>query len=153
MEDYKKITNLDKESIVMTFYRKERKHWIKGHTIRAKVIWRLIYILFGCHIPPTADLAEGVNIAHGTGIVIHQNAKIGKNTLLYQNVTVGGGSGPIIGEDCKIFAGACVIGNVRIGDRCVIGANAVVTKDIPDDATVVGVPGKVIKIKGERVDG
>lgn len=150
-DDYLKITNLEKESIVMKFYRKERDYWIQGKEKRAKIYWRLIYLLFNCSIPPTTDLAESVNIAHGIGIVIHQNSKIGKGTKIYQNVTIGGGDGPVIGSNCVIYAGACILGDIVIGDNCVIGANAVVTKDVPGGATVVGVPGKIIKINGKRV--
>lgn len=145
MEEYKSITNLEKYSIVIKFYNLERWLWVHGFKFLAKVVWRLIYILFSCHIPPTCVLEKGVNIAHGVGIVIHQNSIVGKGTLIYQNVTIGSGNGPKIGEGCILGCGCCVLGDIVIGDNCKIGANAVVLKSIPGNSTVVGVPGRVIK--------
>lgn len=138
------ITNLNKESIVMKFYRKEHWLWNNNYRFLAKVIWRLIYILFSCHIPPTCKLGEGVNIAHGLGIVIHQNSIIGKGTMIYQHVTIGSGNGPIIGNNCILGAGCCILGNIRLGNNVKVGANAVVINDVPDNCTVVGVPAKII---------
>lgn len=147
MTDAEAVTNIDKESIVIKFYKKERWLWKHNFRFLAKIMWRLIYILFACQIPPTTDLEEGVNIAHGVGIVIHQNTRVGKGTIIYQNVTIGSGNGPVIGEDCIIGCGACVLGNIIIGNRVKIGANSVVLEDIPDDCTVVGIPGKIVKRK------
>ena len=138
---------VDKISIVIKLYRLERYFYKNNMEIIAKLIWRLIHLLFSCYIPYTAVLEEGVNIAHGVGIVIHQDSKIGTNTIIYQNVTLGGRNGqrgPDIGKNCIIGAGACILGNIKIGDNVKIGANAVVLKDIPDNSTVVGVPGKII---------
>ena len=148
----KTVTNLNKTSIVIKFYRRE--HWLWNHKFRllAKFYWRLIYILFSCHIPPTVEMEKGVNIAHGVGIVIHQNSKIGEGTIIYQNVTIGSGHGPIIGKNCILGAGCCILGNVIIGDNCKIGANAVVLNDVPDNCTVVGVPGKIVKKDGMKVN-
>jgi len=147
MTDAEKITNLDKYNIVIKFYNAERWCWTHHLRFLAKVIWRLIYILFSCQIPPTTVLEKGVNIAHGLGIVIHQNTVVGKGTMIYQNVTIGSGNGPQIGKDCIIGCGACVLGDIRIGNRVKIGANSVVLSDVPDDSTVVGIPGKIIKSK------
>lgn len=146
------ITNLEKTSIVIKFYRKER--WLWNHKMRflAKFLWRLIYILFACQIPPTAELEESVNIAHGVGIVIHQNARIGSGTIIYQNVTVGSGNGPCIGKNCILGAGCCILGDICIGDNVNVGANAVVLHDVPNNSTVVGVPAKIVKINDERVE-
>ena len=79
---------------------------------------------------------------------------VGKNTLIYQNVTLGrigldNQDAPVIGDNCVIGAGACILGKIHIGDNVKIGANAVVTKDIPDNCTAVGVPAKVIHKNGE----
>ena len=145
MSEADKITNLDKYNIVIKFYNVERWFWMHHMRPFAKVIWRLIYLLFACQIPPTAILEKGVNIGHGIGIVIHQNSKIGKGTMIYQNVTVGSGKGPIIGENCILGCGSCILGDIVIGNNVKIGANAVVLTDIPDNSTVVGVPGRVIK--------
>lgn len=114
------------------------------------IIYKLTCLLLGCYIPPTVDLGSGVNFGHPIGIVIHQNSKVGKNTIIYQNVTLGRKDrsnqlAPIIGDNCIIGAGACILGNVVIGKNVTVGANAVVVTDIPDGCTVVGVPGKIIK--------
>lgn len=71
------VTRLGNKSIVLKFY--DAEHWCWTHHLRilAKVIWRLIYLMFNCSIPPTAILEDGVEIAHGIGIVIHQNSVIG----------------------------------------------------------------------------
>ena len=91
-----------------------------------------------------------MNFGHPIGIVIHQNAIIGSNTIIYQNVTIGRRNGnkeesPIIGKNCIIGAGACVLGNIKIGNNVKIGANSVVVTDVPDNCTVVGIPGEIIK--------
>ena len=98
------VTRLDKTSIVIKFYNVERWLWLRGMRRLARVVWRLIQLLFACYIPPTADLRPGVKIAHGVGIVIHQNSVIGSGTIIYQNVTVGSGKGPRIGENCVLGA-------------------------------------------------
>lgn len=148
----KDITNMDKKSIVIKFYNIERWLWVHKMEFFAKIVWRMIYILFSCQIPPTAILEDGVNIGHGVGIVIHQNTRIGKNTIIYQNVTIGSDNGPQIGENCVIGAGACLLGDITVGNNVNVGANAVVLKDVPDNCTVVGVPAKIIKLNGKRVD-
>lgn len=139
---------VDKVSIVIKFYKLERFFFEKNMTFIANIIWRLIYLLFNCYIPYTVVLEEGVNIAHGIGIVIHQKSKVGKNTLIYQNVTLGGRNGkkgPTIGANCIIGTGACILGDIKIGNNVKVGANAVVLKDIPDNCTVVGIPAEIIK--------
>ena len=139
------ITRLGNKSIVMYFY--DAEHWCWNHHLRilSKIIWKLIYILFNCSIPPTAVLEEGVNIAHGIGIVIHQNSVIGGGTKIYQNVTIGSGNGPKIGKNCVLGCGSCILGDITIGNNVKIGANAVVLHDVPDGCTVVGVPARIVK--------
>lgn len=142
-----KKNSVEKISIVMKLYRIE--HFFYQHRMKllAILMWRLIHILFSCYIPYTVEMGKGVNIAHGVGIVIHQNVKVGANTLIYQNVTLGGRNGkggPVIGENCIIGSGACVLGEIKIGNNVKIGANAVVVKDVPDNCTVVGVPARII---------
>ena len=95
-------------------------------------------------------------IDHGHGVVIGETAEVGAGTVIYQGCTLGGTgkeSGkrhPTIGENCVISAGAKVLGNITVGDGAKIGAGAVVLKDVPPHATVVGVPGRVVKICGEK---
>ena len=140
-----KITRLGNKSIVIKFYDAERWCWNHRFRILSKIIWRLIYLLFNCSIPPTAVLEDGVEIAHGIGIVIHQNSVIGKGTKIYQNVTIGSGNGPKIGENCVLGCGCCILGDIIIGNNVKVGANAVVLQDVPDGCTVVGIPAKIIK--------
>lgn len=140
------VTKLGNKSIVVKFYEAERWLWKHNFKLLAKVIWRMIYILFSCSIPPTTKI-EGVEIAHGIGIVIHQSSEIGKGTKIYQNVTVGSGEfGPRIGENCILGAGCCILGDIVIGNNVHVGANAVVLNDVPDNCTVVGVPARIVKV-------
>ena len=137
-----------KKSIVIRWYNVE--HWCYTHHLKimSTIIYHLIQLLFGCTIPPKVILGEGVNIPHYHGIVIHQDTVIHEDTIIYQNVTIGGNGktwGAEIGKRCIIGAGACILGAVKIGNNVKIGANAVVLHDIPDNCTVVGVPGKLVK--------
>ena len=147
----KNIENINKTSIVMKFYRIMRWFWNHKMPFFAKIFWRLIQILFSCCIPPTCILGKNVNIAHGVGIVIHQNSVIEEGTIIYQNVTIGSGNGPRIGKNCLLGAGCCILGDIIIGNNVKIGANAVVLMDIPDNCTVVGIPAKIVKIDGEKI--
>ncbi len=114
----------------------------------------------GIEIHPAAKIAAGVFIDHGQGVVIGETAEIGTGTILYQNCTLGGTGKetgkrhPTIGKYCVISAGAKVLGNITVGDYAKVGAGAVVLKDVPPHATVVGVPARVVRIKGstEGVD-
>lgn len=89
---------------------------------------------------------------HGVGCVVHDNAVIGENCHIFQNVTLGSkwshgkldGGAPIIGNNVLIGAGAVILGNIKVGDNVNIGANAVVITDIPDNSIAVGVPAKII---------
>lgn len=138
----------DKESIAIKFYRLERWFYVHKLRILAKMFYHLMQILLGCTIPYSAVLEKGVNIAHFHGIVIHQKSKIGKGTVIYQNVCIGGRNGKggaIIGERCVLGAGCCILGEITIGNDVKIGANAVVLEDVPDNCTVVGIPAKIVK--------
>lgn len=135
---------VDKCGIVMHFYRVERFLYLHHLKILAQIVFRFIYILFNCYIPPSCNLGSGVMIAHGIGIVIHQKAKVGSGTKIYQNVTIGGGNNVTIGENCIIGANSTIIGNISIGNYAKIGANTFVDFDIPEGATVVGVKGRII---------
>ena len=137
-----------KYSVVIKWYRVMR--WCYTHHMRiiAKLLYHTIQLLFGCTIPPSAVLEEGVDIPHFHGIVIHHRSTVGKYTKIYQNVTLGGvkgQGGPTISDNCVIGCGACVLGEIHIGNNVKIGANAVVLKDVPDGCTVVGVPAQIVK--------
>ena len=99
---------------------------------------------------------QNTNFPHPLGIVVATNGDIGKNCTIYQNVTIGAKSKdmaylaehfPKIGNNVTIYAGACVVGAITIGDNVVIGANAVVTQDVPDDCIAVGNPARIIQKK------
>jgi serine O-acetyltransferase len=93
---------------------------------------------------------RGVTFAYGgIGVVIHARAVVGRNCIIGQGVTIGGKSGwyevPVIGDNVEISAGARIIGPIRIGNNVIIGANAVVVKDVPDNCVVAGVPARIIE--------
>lgn len=138
--------------IALRVYRISRFFYKHNLKILSKIFYYLNYILFSCSIPASAILEKNVILPHSIGIVIHPNSVIGEGTIIYQNVTIGNANGPIIGKNCIIGTGACILGDIKIEDNCKIGANAVVLNDIPKDATVVGVPGKIIKIKGKKIN-
>lgn len=109
---------------------------------------------YGIAIAPDMEIGSGFYIGHYGGIVISPYSKIGKNCNLSHGVTLGQANrgsnigSPILGDNVYVGPGAKIVGAVRIGNNVAIGANCVVTKDIPDEAVVVGVPGKVISHKG-----
>ena len=109
---------------------------------------------YGIDIPCNTVIECGLYIGHFGGIVVHENTIIGNNFSISQGVTIGqlnrgGRKGtPTIGDNVYIGPGAKVIGNVKIGNNVAVGANCVVTKDVPDNAVVVGVPGQIISYQG-----
>lgn len=111
---------------------------------------------YGISIPVGTKIGPGLCIRHFGGIVVHRDAVIGANCNISQNVTVGmTGRGeragtPSLGDNVYLGAGSVVIGKLRIGNRSAIGANAVVTRDIPDGSVAVGVPAKVISQNGSE---
>lgn len=113
--------------------------------------------LTGIEIHPAAKIAGGVFIDHGTGVVIGETAEIEEGVVIYQGVTLGGTGKekgkrhPTIKKGAIISAGAKVLGGFTVGEYAKIGAGAVVLKEVPPHATVVGIPGRVVKINGEKV--
>lgn len=112
----------------------------------------------GIEIHPGASIGNRFFIDHGMGVVIGETAVVGDDVLLYQGVTLGGTGlqkgkrHPTIGNSVVIGAGAKVLGSITIGDNSYIGANAVVIKDVPPNSTVVGVPGRITKQDGKKID-
>jgi serine O-acetyltransferase len=106
-------------------------------------------------IHPGATIGRRFFIDHGSGVVIGETSEIGDDVLLYQGVTLGGTGGekgkrhPTIGNRVVIGTGAKVLGNIRIGDNVKIGAGSVVVHPVPDNSTVVGIPGRVVRIRPE----
>lgn len=127
--------------------------------------WKLIgrFILhhysykFGIDVSQSAEIGPGLKIEHFGTIFVNGRARIGKRCTLCQGVTIGAYKGaPQFGDFVFIGPGAKALNDIRVGDNTIIGANCVVTKDVPDNAVVVGVPGKVISLqgnlRGERLD-
>ena len=104
-------------------------------------------VVTGADIPLSCNIAGGLLIPHPNGIVIHPDAEIGPNCLLFQQVTIGEAEGgvPKLGGHVDVGAGARLIGPISIGDHAKIGANAVVTSDVPAGATAVGIPARIVK--------
>ncbi len=117
------------------------------------ILTRLTY-KFGIAIPLFTEIGSGFYIGHFGGIVISHEARIGKNCNISQGVTIGQANRgknkgcPQLGDNVYIGPGAKIIGAIRIGNNVAIGANSVVTKDIPDNSVVVGIPSKVISSQG-----
>ncbi|MBI5546722.1 MAG: serine acetyltransferase [Deltaproteobacteria bacterium] len=130
-------------------------HWLaqrlqrSGVPLAPRVLRKLIQILFNSYIGTEAEIGEGTELAYGgLGIVIHPASRLGRNVLVGPHVTVGGRSlskgAPVIEDDVKIGAGACLLGDIRVGHGALIGANAVVTRDVPANTVVAGVPAREI---------
>lgn len=115
----------------------------------ASFIDKLIRMIFGCEVHSDMKCGNDFVLGHnGCGVVVNKDAVIGNNVLIFQNVTIGGrnGSGaPVICDDVMIGAGAVILGDVVIGRGAQIGANAVVLKSVPENATAVGVPARIIQ--------
>lgn len=109
---------------------------------------RIIELLTTIEISERAVIGEGLFLAHLGTIIIGHGARIGKYASIHQEVTIGGGGKggvfPVLGDNAYLGAGCKIIGPVKIGNNVVVGANSVVVTDIPDDAVVVGIPGKVL---------
>lgn len=124
----------------------------------ARLLSQISRFATGIEIHPGAKIGKGFFIDHGMGVVIGETAVIGDNVLLYQGVTLGGTGmekgkrHPTIGNNVVIGTGAKVLGNITVGDNSYVGANAVVIKDVPPNSTVVGVPGRITKQDGKKID-
>ncbi|MBX3308022.1 MAG: serine O-acetyltransferase [Nitrospira sp.] len=122
-----------------------------------RAISQLARWLTGVEIHPSAKIGTGFFIDHGMGVVIGETAEIGDYVTLFQGVTLGGTGKergkrhPTLGNHVVVGAGAKILGGITIGDNVKIGANSVVLKNVAANSTVIGVPGRVIKSKGERL--
>jgi serine O-acetyltransferase len=131
--------------------------WRRGLKFPARFLSQATRFWTGIEIHPGATIGRRFFIDHGMGVVIGETAEIGDDVLMYHQVTLGGTSlekvkrHPTIGNNVLIGMGAKVIGAITVGDNARIGANAVVTRDVPANSTVVGIPGKVVKRDGVYV--
>jgi serine O-acetyltransferase len=130
-------------------YRVHHALWTRGRRLSARLLSQATRAATGIEIHPGAQIGRRFFIDHGMGVVIGETAEIGNDVMIYHDVTLGGRSlqrtkrHPTIGDDVVIGAGARVLGPVVVGKGAQIGANAVVVRDVPDGAIVVGVPGQV----------
>lgn len=153
--------NYERGSLISSGYPLKLRIYILGLSIvfnlNKSLFNRIPKALYKCCDIENLDyiLEQGTQIPHMTGIVINGDVKIGKNCRIQQNVTLGQGkynsetrrNYPIIGDNVMIGAGAIVIGGITVGNNVIIGAGSVVVKDIPDNATVVGNPARVIRVR------
>ncbi|MBF0489433.1 MAG: serine O-acetyltransferase [Candidatus Omnitrophica bacterium] len=139
-------------------YRIAHKLWQWGVPIIPRWMSQLARFFTGVEIHPGAQIGRKFFIDHGMGVVVGETAIVGDNVLLYQGVTLGGTGKetgkrhPTLGSNIVIGAGAKILGNITVGDNSYIGANAVVIKNVPSNSTVVGIPGRITKQEGQKID-
>ena len=132
---------------------------LAGFELLARIISQVTRFFTGVEIHPGAKIGKNLFIDHGMGVVIGETSEIGDNVTIYHAVTLGGSSPsidsekqrhekrhPTIGHDVVIGSGAQIIGPVKVGNNSRIAANAVVVKDVPENATMVGIPAKAVKL-------
>ncbi len=142
----------------VSMYRESHELWLKGEKDKAREINYKAHQLTGCDIHPGATIGKRFFIDHATGVEIGETTEIGDDVSIYQGVTLGGVSTnkgkrhPTIGNHVVVGCNASVLGAIRIGNNVRIGAGSVVLKDVPDDCTVVGVPGRIVRKKGVKVN-
>ena len=136
------------------FHRFAHKLWKWRVPLLPRVISQVSRFFTGIEIHPGATIGRRFFIDHGMGVVIGETTEIGDDVLIYQGVTLGGTGNehgkrhPTLGNNVVVGTGAKVLGNIRIGDHVKIGAGSVVVKPVPDNCTVVGVPGRVVRTRG-----
>jgi len=134
-------------------------HWLWNRHLYLLARWlsQVVRFFTGIEIHPGAQIGRRLFIDHGMGVVIGETATVGNDVTLYQGVTLGGTGKehgkrhPTIGDNVVVGGGAKILGNITVGNNCRVGAGSVVTRDVPDDSTIVGVPGHIIFRNGKRV--
>ncbi len=134
-------------------------HWFyeRKWYVVARFISQFARFLTGIEIHPGATIGERLFIDHGLGVVIGETAEVGDDVLLYQGVTLGGTGNqggkrhPTVGHRVVVGTGASILGNIRLGDDVKVGAGSVVVHSVPEGSTVVGIPGRVVRVRGESM--
>lgn len=138
-------------------YRVAHKLYEKKFFLAARIISQTARFFTGIEIHPGAKIGKGFFIDHGSGVVIGETTEIGDNCLIYQGVTLGGTGKdkgkrhPTLGNNVMVGAGARVLGPFKVGDNVKIAANAVVLEAVPANCTAVGVPARIVRRNGEKV--
>ena len=141
----------------VAMYRESHDLWVKGEYSKARSVNYEAHKITGADIHPAAKIGKDFFIDHATGVVIGETSEVGDHVSIYQGVTLGGVSSnkgkrhPTVGDHVVIGANATILGNIKIGNNVRVGAGSVVLNDVPDDSTVVGVPGKVVRQGGLKV--
>ena len=139
-------------------HRVAHRLYTAGFTLLGRMVSQFSRSLTGIEIHPGATIGRRCFIDHGMGIVIGETTEIGDDVLLYQGVTLGGTGKekgkrhPTIGDNVVIGTGAKILGNITIGSHTKIGAGSVVVRSVPDNSTVVGVPGRVVRARVDTGD-
>lgn len=142
----------------LVMYRFAHFMYVHNYKLVARIVSQIAKFFTGIEIHPGARIGSGVFIDHGEGVVIGETAVVGNNVVIYQGVTLGGTGKdkgkrhPTIEDNVMISAGAKVLGPFTVGKNAKIGAGSIVLNEVPANATVVGVPGRVVKLNGVRVD-
>ena len=138
-------------------YRVHHWMWTHGWQFLARMLSQFARLLTGIEIHPGAEIGRRFFIDHGMGVVIGETTIIGDDVTLYQGVTLGGTGKetgkrhPTICNNVVVGTGARVLGNITIGENSRVGAGSVVLRDVPDNSTIVGVPGHIVLRRGKRV--
>ncbi len=139
-------------------YRVSHKLYLTEHYFSARAVSQIARFFTGIEIHPGATIGKRLFIDHGAAVVIGETTEIGNDCMIYQGVTLGGTGKdvgkrhPTLGNNVMVGAGAKVLGPMRIGDNTKVAAGAVVLTEIPDNSTAVGIPAKVVRREGVKVD-
>ena len=142
---------------VILRYRLAHKLYLKGHYFLARWISQRGVRKTGIEIHPGATIGKGLFIDHGSGVIIGETTIIGDNVTLYQGVTLGGTGKekgkrhPTLEDNVMVSAGAKILGSFTIGENSKIGAGSVVLEEVPPNCTVVGVPGRIVRMNNKKI--
>ena len=132
-------------------HRVAHRLWLLGLKLLARMVSNVARLFTGIEIHPGARIGARLFIDHGMGVVIGETAEIGNDCTIYHGVTLGGVSWnkgkrhPTLGNHVVVGAGAKILGPIYLGNGAKVGCNAVVVKDVPDNATVIGIPGRIVE--------